>query len=87
MTRKIPIRKCIGCSAQAPKSELIRVVRTPEGEIVLDTTGKVNGRGAYLCPKKECLKKAIRANRLKSALDTEIPAQTLEELAKKIGQE
>ncbi len=63
-TKKIPMRMCIGCREMKPKRELIRVVKTPEGEIKLDTTGKLNGRGAYVCPSKECLVKIRKINAL-----------------------
>ena len=66
--RKIPVRMCAGCSEHKPKKELVRVVRTPEGEILLDLTGKKSGRGAYVCHDPECLKKARRARRLERAL-------------------
>ncbi len=72
-TRKIPERKCTGCSGRFPKNTLIRVLRTPEGEIVLDATGKRSGRGAYICKNAECLKKARKAKRLESALECAIP--------------
>lgn len=84
-TRKIPMRKCMGCQEMKNKKELIRVVRTPEGEIVIDRTGKRSGRGAYICPQSACLEKAIRQKALERALETTIDAavyQTLrEELA------
>ncbi len=84
-TRKIPMRKCMGCQEMKKKKELIRVVRTPEGEIVIDRTGKRSGRGAYICPQSACLEKAIRQKALERALETAIDAavyQTLrEELA------
>ncbi len=63
-TKKIPMRMCIGCREMKPKRELIRIVKTPEGEIKLDTTGKLNGRGAYICPDSECLKRVRKANGL-----------------------
>lgn len=62
--KKIPMRKCIGCNEAKPKKELVRIVKSPEGEISLDLTGKKNGRGAYICNNKECLKKAKKAKRL-----------------------
>ena len=84
-TRKIPMRKCMGGQEMKNKKELIRVVRTPEGEIVIDRTGKRSGRGAYICPQSACLEKAIRQKALERALETGIDAavyQTLrEELA------
>ena len=58
--KKIPQRQCIGCGEMKGKKEMIRVIKTAEGEILLDATGRKNGRGAYLCPSEECLKKAIK---------------------------
>ena len=63
MAKKLPERKCLGCMVSFPKSSLIRVVRSPEGEITLDTTGKKSGRGAYICKRAECLKKAVKRKR------------------------
>lgn len=76
--RKIPERKCLGCGESKPKKELIRVVRSPEGEISLDFVGKKSGRGAYVCPKADCLKKAKKAKRLEHQLKTEIPEEIYE---------
>ncbi len=73
MPKKLPVRMCAGCAEHKPKKELVRVVRTPQGEILLDPSGKKSGRGAYLCPNPECLKKARRAKRLERALDCPIP--------------
>lgn len=73
--RKIPMRQCRGCQEHFPKSELIRVVRSPEGEISLDFTGRKNGRGAYICRKPACLRKAKKANRLGRELGVEIPEE------------
>lgn len=70
--KKIPVRKCMGCMESKPKKELVRVVRSAEGEVSVDATGKKNGRGAYLCPSRECLQKARRARRLERALECEI---------------
>ena len=61
--KKIPMRQCLGCNEHKPKRELIRVVRTPEGEVVADLTGKKNGRGAYLCPKASCLSRLQKSKR------------------------
>jgi uncharacterized protein len=66
--RKIPLRVCIGCQEKMAKKELVRIVRTPEGSIVLDLTGKKPGRGAYICPLQSCLKKAIKGKRLEKNL-------------------
>ena len=71
--KKIPMRQCLGCREMFPKRELIRVVRSPEGEITLDFKGKAPGRGAYLCGKPECLKKARKAHRFERAFSCQIP--------------
>ena len=70
--RKIPTRRCTGCGEHFPKNTLIRVLRTPEGEIILDLTGKKNGRGAYICKNAACLKKARKSRRIESSLDCHI---------------
>jgi len=71
--RKIPMRQCMGCNEHKPKTELLRVVRSPEGEITLDFTGKKPGRGAYVCRDVHCLKKARKSRRIDRTLDCEIP--------------
>jgi predicted RNA-binding protein YlxR (DUF448 family) len=71
--RKIPMRKCLGCNEMKPKKELIRAVKSPDGEISIDLTGKKSGRGAYICPDKACLRKARKGKRLEKALETAIP--------------
>jgi predicted RNA-binding protein YlxR (DUF448 family) len=71
--KKVPLRKCTGCGEMKPKRELIRVVRSPEGEISLDFRGKSPGRGAYLCPDPQCLKKAVKARALERAFSAQIP--------------
>ena len=73
MAKKIPERKCLGCMESFPKSSLVRVVRSPEGAISLDLTGKKSGRGAYICKSAECLKKAVKAKRLERTFECEIP--------------
>ncbi len=84
--KKLPERRCVGCGEHFPKSALIRVVRTPEGVIVLDKTGKQNGRGAYLCPRVTCLKKAKKTARLSQNLKTPIPDAIFERLETEIGE-
>lgn len=84
MQKKIPQRQCMGCRERKAKRELIRVVRTPEGAVTLDFGGKMNGRGAYLCPNPECLKKAIRSKALDRSLEVEIPEQVIERLQKEM---
>ena len=71
--KKIPLRQCLGCNEHKPKRELLRVLRTPEGEILLDFTGKRSGRGAYICYDPGCLKKARRSKRIDSNLGLSIP--------------
>ena len=84
MQKKIPQRQCMGCRERKAKRELIRVVRTPEGEVKLDFSGKLNGRGAYLCPQSECLKKAIRSKALDRSLEVTIPEEVYERLQKEM---
>lgn len=83
--KKIPLRRCTGCGESFPKKELIRVVRTPEGNVVLDFTGKVGGRGAYVCKKTACFKKARKANRFRTNLECEIPEELLTALEEEIA--
>ncbi len=80
MQKKIPMRQCVGCRAQKPKRELVRVVRSPEGALSVDTRGKKPGRGAYVCRDPECLKKAIRSKALSRALDTPVPEELFDTL-------
>ena len=84
-TRRIPMRKCTGCNEMKPKKELVRVVRSPEGEVSLDLTGKKPGRGAYVCPDPECLRKAQRAKALERSLEVPIPDEVYERLVKEMG--
>ena len=80
MPKKIPMRQCLGCRDMKPKRELIRVVRSPEGEIALDFNGKANGRGAYVCPNADCLKKAEKSKALERAFDAPVPKEIYEKL-------
>ena len=77
---KKPLRQCLGCREMKPKKELIRVVRSPEGEISLDFKGKASGRGAYVCPNGACLKKAVKAKALERALSVSIPPEIYDKL-------
>lgn len=83
-TRKIPLRKCVGCNESKPKKELIRVVKSKENQINVDLTGKANGRGAYICNNPECFKKVKKNKRLNRALEIEIPDEIYDELLKEI---
>ena len=80
MPKKIPMRQCVGCREMKPKRDLIRVVRSPEGGISLDFKGKASGRGAYVCPDPDCLKRAIRSKALERGLDTAIPQEIYDSL-------
>ena len=84
MQKKIPQRQCMGCRERKEKRAMIRVVRTPEGEVTLDFSGKKNGRGAYLCPNPDCLKKAIRAKSLDRSLEVTIPQEVYDRLEKEM---
>ena len=75
MPKKIPMRQCLGCREMKPKRELIRVVRSPEGEISLDFKGKKPGRGAYLCPDPACLQRARKSRALERAFEVSVPAE------------
>ena len=86
MQKKIPQRQCMGCRERKAKRELIRVVRTPEGTVCLDFGGKMNGRGAYICPDAECLKKAIRSKSLDRSLEVTIPLEVYDRLEKEMEQ-
>ena len=82
--KKIPIRTCIGCGEGKPKRELIRIVKTTEGEVLIDTTGKKNGRGAYICPNITCLEKAIKTKRLSKAFEMQIENDLYDKLKDQI---
>ncbi len=83
--KKIPQRMCLGCRVHKDKRELIRVVRTPTGEIELDSTGRKAGRGAYICPDAACLKKAIKGKGLEKSLQRNIPEDVVTRLMRNIG--
>lgn len=78
--KKVPNRTCIGCNTQKPKKELIRIVKNAEGEIKVDKTGKLPGRGAYICNNSECLEKAVRSKRLERSFETKIEDVIYEQL-------
>lgn len=80
MQKKISMRQCLGCREMKPKRELIRAVKSPDGEVNLDFKGKMPGRGAYLCPNGECLKKAMKSKALERAFSVQIPEEIYEEL-------
>lgn len=80
MAKKIPMRQCVGCGGMKSKREMMRVLKTADEEIVLDTTGKKNGRGAYLCLSAECLEKARKNRGLERSLRTRIPSEVYDRL-------
>lgn len=83
MAKKIPQRQCLGCRQMKPKNELVRIIRTPLDEIQLDVTGKMNGRGAYICREKVCFDKAVKSKAVDRALKMDVP----EEIYLSIGRE
>ena len=85
--RKIPMRQCLGCNEHKPKIELVRILRTPEGEITLDLTGKRSGRGAYICKNPACLKKLRKNRRAEANLGVSIPEEVWDALEKQMAGE
>lgn len=83
--RKVPLRMCVGCREMKIKKELIRIVRTPNGDIELDNTGKKSGRGAYICPNPQCFKKAVKSRSIYKALEQEIPDEVLNHIESRIA--
>ena len=84
MQKKIPQRQCMGCRERRPKKEMIRVVRGTDGNVSLDFGGKMNGRGAYICPNGECVKKALRSKALDRSLEVTIPEEVIQRLQKEM---
>ncbi len=80
MAKKIPMRQCLGCREMKPKRELVRVVRSPQGELSIDFRGKAPGRGAYVCHDSACLKQALRSRAIERSLDTPIPQEIYDAL-------
>lgn len=85
MQKKIPMRQCMGCRERRAKRELIRVVRCTDGTVSLDFSGKLNGRGAYICPNSECLKKAQKSKALDRSLEVTIPEEVYDRLLREMG--
>ena len=83
--KKIPMRQCCGCSEMKPKAELVRVVRTPEGEVCLDLTGRKNGRGAYICGNVDCFNAAVKRKAFLRAFGTNLTEDTIENILKEIS--
>ena len=83
--KKIPVRRCVGCGEHFPKAELVRVLRTPDAEVVLDLTGKKSGRGAYICKKAACFKKARKSKRIETSLECAIPETVYDRMEEEIS--
>ena len=86
-TRKIPMRMCLGCGEMKPKKELVRIVKSPEGDISLDLTGKKSGRGAYICKDAQCLAKAQKARRLEKSFSCRIDDEVYEAMEAQLENE
>lgn len=84
MSKKTPLRKCVGCNQMNPKKNLIRVIRTPEGDFLVDETGKKNGRGAYLCVNSQCYQLGMKRKGFERSFKQEIPKEIADKLAKEI---
>ena len=82
--KKIPMRQCIGCGEMKAKKEMTRVIKNPEGEFLIDATGRLNGRGAYVCVNTECLHKAVKSKGLERSFKTPIPRDVYDLLAKEM---
>ena len=87
VVKKLPVRRCVGCGEHLPKNTLVRVLRTPEGEIILDLSGKKSGRGAYICKKASCLKKARKSRRIEASLECSIPETVYDRMEEEINRE
>ena len=85
MAKKIPLRKCVGCGSLKEKREMIRVIKTPEDEVVLDATGRKNGRGAYICMNPECLRAARKSKGLERSLKISIPEKVYDGLEREMS--
>ena len=87
VVKKLPVRRCVGCGEHLPKNTLVRVLRTPYGEIVLDLTGKKSGRGAYICKKTSCFKKARKSKRIEASLECSIPEDIYDRMEEEINRD
>lgn len=84
MAKQIPLRQCIGCREMKAKTELVRVIKTPDGQVCLDKTGRMNGRGAYICLNKDCYNKAVKSKGIERALKIAIPEEIYEAIGKEL---
>ena len=84
--KKVPMRQCVGCREMKAKRELNRVIKTSDNQVLVDATGKKNGRGAYLCPRRECLEKAVKNKGLERSLKTAVPKEIYQDFEKEMEQ-
>ena len=84
--KKVPMRQCVGCREMKAKRELIRGIKTSDNQVLVDATGKKNGRGAYLCPRRECLEKAVKNKGLERSLKTAVPKEIYQDFEKEMEQ-
>ena len=84
MAKQIPLRQCIGCREMKPKNSMVRIIKTPEDVICLDATGKMNGRGAYLCNSASCYEKAVKSKGIERSLKTNIPQEIYDAIGKEL---
>lgn len=82
--KKIPLRKCTGCGEMKPKNELVRVVKTPDDKVLIDLTGRVNGRGAYICPDEKCLRIARKSKRIERSFQMQIPDEVYDKMEEEL---
>ena len=82
--KKIPLRMCAGCGEMKPKKELVRVVKTPDDEVLIDLTGRINGRGAYICPNAQCLKIARKSKRIEKSFQMQIPDEVYDKMEEEL---
>ncbi len=82
--KKIPLRKCTGCGEMKPKKELVRVVKTPDGDVLIDLTGRVNGRGAYICHDVNCLRTARKSKRIEKSFQMQIPDEVFDKMEEEL---
>lgn len=85
-TRKVPLRMCLGCREMKPKKELIRIVKPPEGDLAVDLTGRKAGRGAYICPKTDCLAKAVKQKQLERTFSCAVSDEVRQELSRAVSE-
>lgn len=84
-TKKVPMRTCVGCHESKKKIDLMRIIKTPEGDIIFDSTGRKNGRGAYICPSSECLRKARKSGSIARSLGVGVPDEVYEVIERQMS--